>query len=392
MVGACGGGSTPPAADAGPAGEVRALLRQRAALLAEGDVAGYLAAVRPSAEATERALAEGAAAVPVSWANVSFQPRPGARSTASTFRDAEVDVVFRYEGLPEENLFRFSLDYDLELQGGSWVITGSRFAGHSDPPPIWATGPAASARSEHFLALHRPGLAGAGDALDAAEQGWRGLAARLPGFAADDVHLVLLAGSDEEYAAIKGSPDEGEVGIARARSSSLSEPEGRHMLVKAHEIVLGDATAAAEDGAQAPAAEVFQHELAHLALTGLDGPFTPSWVSEGAAMYLAEERRVDAWAFGRAEGVFAPMSVGRMDRGGLADGLEYAYANAAVLHLVEEFGAERFFDFYGRFRPLSPGGDFLSDPTAVTLDGAYGLTVQQLDERTRAYIDRAAGG
>ena len=374
-----------------PETEIRALLRRRAAMLAGGDVEGYLAAVDPSARAAEAVLADGAASVPVSWANASFHPRPGARSTPTSFRDAEVELVFRYEGLPDDNLFRFSLEYDLDRRSGSWAVTRSEVAEGSDPLPIWASGPVAHLRTEHFLALHRPGLPRAEEAVAAAEEGRRGLAGRLGGLDADAVHLVLLAGSDEEYAAFKGSPDEGEVAVARTVFRRLSRPEARHMLVKAHQIVLGDATAASEDGAQAPATEVFQHELAHLALTGLDSPVTPSWVIEGAAMYLAEERRVGSWAFGQAEGVFAAMSVGRMAGGGLLDGLQYAYANAAVLHLVDEFGAERFFEFYARFRPLSPSGAFLQDPTGVTLGDVYDLTTEQLDERTRAYIARAAG-
>lgn len=378
--------------DDSAAGQVRALLRQRAALLADGDVAGYLAAVGPDADAqaNERAIAEGAAAAPVSYANITFDPRGGGNTTATSFLGATVELVFRYEGLPDDNLFRFSLLYDLERQGGRWVVTSSAITEGQGPAPIWATGPVESTRSEHFLALYRPGLPRAAEALQAAEEARRNLAQRLEVVESDPVHLVVLAASEEDYADIKGEPtDPGELAAAGFWFSPISRPEERHMIVKAARLVEGG-EAQADDGSRASPAIVFQHELAHLALTRHDGPFTPGWVNEGAAMYLAGERRVDDWRVGLERNLFARTSIAAMGtEPGLSDGITYAYANAAVLYLVEEFGAERFFDFYISFLPLLPTPEFVEDPTGVALAERYDLDASELDRRTREYMQEA---
>jgi hypothetical protein len=394
LAAACGGGPA-GGVDDSPLGQVRALLRERAGLLAEGDVDGYLAAVAPSAEEAERAFAEGAAAVPLAYANVTFRPR-GARSTATSFRDADVQLVYRYEGLPADNQFRMSFEYDVERRGERWLVTRSEMVTAGDEgfsgPPIWATGPVAASRSDHFLALYRPGLTNAERALAAAEEARKGLAERIEVLELDPVNLVLLAGSEEEYAELTGrATDAGELAAARFVFNSLGGPESRQMMFKA-DVVVGDGEPTLGEGGEIlPAAQVFQHELAHLALSRHAGPFTPGWAVEGAAMYLAGERRVAAWRVGLASGAFDGMSLAGMQPG-LSDGLQYAYANAAVLHLIDEHGPERFFDLYAGFRPLRPTPEFARDPMGIVLSTHYGLDVAQLDRLTRAYIERAVAG
>ena len=393
VAAACGGGSG--GVDDSPLGQVRTMLRERAALLAEGDVDGYLAAVAPSAEEAERTFAEGASAVPLAYANVTFQPR-GARSTETSFRDADVQLVYRYEGLPEDNQFRMSFEYDVERRGERWLVTRSEMVTSGDEgfsePPIWATGPVAATRSDHFVALHRPGLPNADRALVAAEDARIGLAERIEVLELDPVSLVLLAGSEEEYAEFSGrATDPGELALARFVFNSLGGPESRQMMFKADRVVGNGEPALGEGGEPLPASQVFQHELAHLALSRHAGPFTPGWVIEGAAMYLAGERRVAAWRFGVGAGAFTGMSLAGMQPG-LSDGLQYAYANAAVLHLIEEHGPERFFDLYAGFRPLRPTPEFRRDPMGIVLSTHYGLDVEELDRRTRAYIDRGVAG
>ena len=383
----CGGGGS-SGGDDSPFGQARTMLRARAALLAEGDVEGYMAAVDPGAEEQERAIAEGAAAVPLSFANANI--KPGGPRTETSIGNALVEVVYRYEGLPEDNLFRFELSYDLERRDGRWVIVTSLPGGENELP-MWATGPVKATVSEHFLALHRPTIEDAGAALATAEDARRDLAGRLEVVQSDPVHLVFLAGSEEEYAEIKGEPtDPGELAAAGFYFLSLSRPESRHMIVKSHRLVDPTAEAATDDGGRAPPKAVFQHELAHLALTRFDGPYTPGWVNEGAAMYLGAERRLDSWKRGLAEGVFDDVSIDLMgNEEGLVDGIEYAYANAATLYLIEEYGAQKFFDFYRRFVPLGVTGEFEQDPTGVVLGETYDISVFELDKRTREYMEKA---
>lgn len=394
VAAACGGGSG-GAVDDSPLGQVRTMMRQRAGLLATGDVDGYLAAVAPSAEGAERTFAERAAAVPLAYANVTFRPR-GAKSTETSFEDADVELVYRYEGLPEDNQFRMTFEYDVERRDERWLVTRSEMVTAGDEgfsePPIWATGPVATSRSDHFLALYRPGLPNAERALAAAEEARAALAARIEVLELDPVNLVLLAGSEEEYAEFAGrATDRGELALARFVFNSIARPESRQMMFKADQVVGNGEPTLGEGGESLPASQVFQHELAHLALSRHAGPFTPGWVVEGAAMYLAGERRVGAWKYGLREGVFAGMSLAAMQPN-LSDGLSYAYANAAVLYLIDEHGPERFFDLYTGFRPLRPTPEFSRDPVGIVLSTHYDLDIAELDRRTRAYIDRNVAG
>lgn len=387
LAGACGGGGS-GGGGGSPLDELRVAMRERAALLAEGDVDGYMAAVGPAAEEQERAIAEGAAAVPISYANATVTP-DGPR-TATSFANATVEVVYRYEGLPAENLFRFSMSYDLEERGGVWTVTAAEPTGEV-ALPVWATGPIEAARSEHFLALHRPGLPKAKEALDVAEEARTSLAERLEAAETDPVSLILLAGTDEEYAEFRGGPtQDGELAAAGFLFLPLSRAENRFMVVKSHRLVDEGAPATFEDGLQAPPKIVFQHELAHLALTRLNGPYTPGWVNEGAAMYLSGEERLAVWKAGLAGGGFEGVSIAAVANAeALADGIQYAYANATVQYLVDTFGADRFFDFYGRFLPLGVTPEFEADPTKVVLAESYDITVADLDKRTLEYMAEA---
>jgi len=63
----------------------------------------------------------------------------------------------------------------------------------------------------------------------------------------------------------------------------------------------------------------------------------------------------------------------------------YPYANAAVLYLVEHFGAAKVLDFYGRYRGALRTRA-RGDPTNDALRKVYGLDEHKLDTRTREYI------
>lgn len=369
-----------------PLEQVRTMLRQRAKLLVTKDVEGYLRPLSPEARAAEEPLARGAASVPLSFANVTFTPDRVPRPGDTSFLDVPVEVVYRYEGLPEDNRFRFTLRYDVEKRGPSWLVT--RSAPEADVPlPLWARSPVQVERSEHFLALFRPGIANAAQALQQAEQARRQLAEKLRFGESDSTHLVLLARDHAEYQEILGQEvAEESVAVAQATFLPFTVPESRRMTVNLGFFVdRGQARLEGHSGALT-GVSVFQHELAHLALARIDDPVTPSWVNEGAAMYLASERRVNDWEEGLAEGWFDDLSFATFGEESLDSFQAYAYANAGVLYLIEELGTERFWEFYVRFRPslgsAPPDGD-LSD---AILRQVYDFGAVELDRRTRAYM------
>lgn len=146
-------------------------------------------------------------------------------------------------------------------------------------------------------------------------------------------------------------------------------------------------------------AQVFQHELGHLALSRVTRESTPGWVSEGGAMLLSGERRLGSWEAGELEKIYEEVSFTELsaDRN-LDSAVTYAYANAAVSYLVETFGKKKFWDFYRDFKEYEPSGasmeahpleELRSDATHRLLRRIYDMNEEQLDQKTREYIKKA---
>ena len=406
--------------------EARDMLRERAARLAAGDAPGYVRSVAPKARPWEKRIAQGASAVPLADMTITFNPPPGVGADAPAFRELPVDFIYTYAGLPEENRFRFQLIYTIEERGRSWVVTRSRPASRSELP-TWATGRVEVARSAHFLALFRPGLQNVGKVLSLAESARRRIDPKLT-LELDPTHLILLARDHAQYVDFGGRP------LALAHANMLFDgglPRERQMVVNLAAVLgprlllehpeqarlrsgedRGPRGGAPEGTAPKPVPgpargarggplpprrepqeklfplQVFQHELAHLALARYMSPNTPGWVNEGAAMYLSGERRMESWK--RA------LALNRLDDLSLVDFSyfricpSYGYCNAAVLYLVEIFGPKRFWDFFRAHKYARPrvgsGSGIQRSPTEELLRRVYGFGLAELDRRTRGWI------
>lgn len=392
---ACGGGGGESVAN--PRDPVRVMLRDRAEALNAGDLEGWLAPVAPEARQYEELVGRGALSMPLARVDVTLgtaEVDPG----GARFRRAEVALVYRYEGLPEDNVFRLSLRSDIELRDGKWVITATE--AHPDAPsepPIWATGPTETARSPHFLALFRPGLPDVPKLLDTAERSRERLLPRLT-LEPDDQHLVVFARDQTEYESMGGR--EGSLAFASSvfrtpSGGDLERPENREMYVNV--VALSDPVRAeeVEDRPDALHGVVFEHELGHLALSRFDRMPTPVWLSEAGAMQLAEERRVDDWRKIVEGDLFDELELefGTLSRAESINGAQYAYANAGASYLIEASGIETFWDFYQNFKAL---GATMTDVPAMRGEGAqrlvrryYGFDLDELDTRTRDYMRKA---
>jgi hypothetical protein len=114
-------------------------------------------------------------------------------------------------------------------------------------------------------------------------------------------------------------------------------------------------------------------------------------VAEAGAMFLAEERREDAWAAGLESAVFEDpvRSFEELYRAGLDRGIDswdYAYANAGALYLVEQKGADTFWEFYRSFRDAES-----TEEAGRLLQHLYGFDAAELDERTLEWMEEAVG-
>ena len=111
------------------------------------------------------------------------------------------------------------------------------------------------------------------------------------------IHLLVVAHDEALYASLGGRPDSSAFAESAFRSSAAypARPEHRQAVVNTKLLFEYPGTVTFEEATGIRPAQVFAHELAHLALSRFDRPATPRWVSEGGAMVLSEERRLLEW-------------------------------------------------------------------------------------------------
>lgn len=371
---------------ANPSEPIQRLLQERARRLLAGDIAGYLAGLGPQARGFEEPIARVALSLPFEKIDMTVNEAT-ISDDGTKFRGASVHLIYKFKELPEDNPFRVRFLYDIDRQqDGSWVVVRSVFdrrQGIPPPPPLWPTGPVEITRSPHFLVMNRPGVPKVAEATALAEKGYTQLLPRLP-LVTDPRALLVLAKDDDEFVASSGTRG----GVAQQQSecipvpaTALCRPEERLVLADLP-ATLGVAGATGETTASPEG--VFQHELAHLALSRFTRSCTNRWVVEGGAMLLAGERRVSEWR------ALLP----KLDSTGL-NPLSYGFANAAVSYLVESFGAAKFFDFYQNFKSLPEqecSGNVANVRSRLDerlLRSYYRFGVEDLEGFTRDYIRKA---
>jgi hypothetical protein len=385
--------------------EIQALLDSRAAALNNRNPDLYLAPMSPEARSFEETLAKGAQAVPVEGFSFSLNPS-SVRSDSFPLTGVQVELSYRYDGLPEDNVFRIPLSYRLERSGSELTITNSALG--AGTLPVWAVHPVTVTGTDHLLVLSAEGDAGAGDIMSVAEQARAEVEQALP-FEMDSRFLVVLAPTEAEYH--RYLPPSGPVAgprVAQANTSFQSTPrefrvEGRHMVVNL------EGLARERTGLQ-----TFKHELAHLALARFTTPAMPAWVAESAAMYLAGQKT--NWTQRVATGNFEDLSfaelsrsrsLGDQDPSGQTAARQYSYAAGAAGYLIETFGADRFWEFYRSYADVpaeqlyrslpsaaDAGEERLADLAAATTEQAlrdhFELTPAGLDAAVRQWL--ADGG
>lgn len=331
--------------------------------------------------------------------------RPSASVAASgIFEDVGVDLLYRYEGLPADNIFRIPFMYDIQPEEGGWVFTAASLPATLPP---WASGPVEVSRTVHFLALFRPGTPEVASILQMAEQARASLTPRVTE-PLEPAHLMVLARGRADYEQMTSSPAPVS-SVAQAETTFEVTPD--MIAVRSRHIVV-DLQALSR---QPSPLEVLSHELGHLSLSRLNRPFLPGWVGESAAMYLAEQRPEATWRFGAANGRFRSLSFedlsGQMNLGTHDPSLEganlaYAYAAAAAYWLVETYGSEPYWSFYADFSevpardvyallpqgeadpPASALSELARTTTADALRDNFGVGFDALDQGVRGWILR----
>ncbi|HEX2052546.1 MAG TPA: hypothetical protein VHJ78_02315 [Actinomycetota bacterium] len=333
-----------------------AFLDERVDRLARKDVQGFLGSASQQAQKIERPIAIGAVAVPVT--GLAFRPNQRSlRQREETLQGIHVDLVYHYEGLPADNAFRIPLVYDFAEVDGAWTVVNAAVR-PGGSLPVWASGPIQSRQSEHFLALFRPELNDPDRILREAEQARAQLDGKIT-FPLEARYVLLLARDDAEYRTMSSATLGPVSAIAQVETSYEVTPDtirvlSRQMVINSQKLH--------QDGT---ALETLRHELGHLAVAQYTRPFTPAWVSESAAMFLAGTRPESIWRNGLRRNRFEGITIERLTRAAnLGEhessregaSLEYAYSAAAAWYLVENFGAERYWEFYRAYAAV-PAGD-----------------------------------
>jgi len=384
-------------ATASPNEPIQVLLRERAKRLLAGDVDGYLAPLGAEAAAFEGPIARVAVTLPLDRIDMTVN-EANISDDGTKFRQASVWLTYNFKDLPADNPFRVRFLNDIDRQqDGTWVITKSKFDNRLNippPPPLWPKGPVEITRSPHFLVMARPGVPRVAEATALAEKAYDALLPKLP-LETDGHALLVLARDGKEFVENYGPKEATAVNQSLCSpvpgsTDTLCRPEERLVMADLSDILtIGVVKKQGTENTGSPDG-VFQHELAHLALSRFTRECTTLWVAEGAAMLLAGERRTDEWKLRVGSGQLNDLRLN-------AKPFSYGFANAAVLYLVETFSAEKFFDFYQNFKNLplptqecsGAVRDVRSQNDERLLRRYYRFGVEDLEGFTRDYIRKA---
>jgi hypothetical protein len=327
--------------------------------------------------------------------------------------DGELDGVsvwgrYALAGIPEDNDFRYTAEYDLAQQGDSWQITAVEDDSFT---PFWFLGDVVTDHSAHFIIFTRPDTEARISALKKElETAYDKLKAR--GLPLEPMNVAFFTGPDEDLYDLTGRGGTQLLGLALAQYSF--EDNVVHVNSRAF-FINGEAFAAhADDLAEDERASTITHEMVHLALSKESRPFMPPWLTEGLAVYYAEQCPPEQLRTLVEEGQLNQLSLeeltgarslGEHDVLGQTVGYEYLYSGAVITYLTDKYGEDKVMDFYRAYAQVPDAelaekfrGMFASiladtnmtqmaqEKTPELLQEHFGLTLEELDEAVKAWL------
>jgi len=136
---------------------------------------------------------------------------------------------------------------------------------------------------------------------------------------------------------------------------------------------------------------VVTHELTHAALAGVTSGRTPAWLTEGIALYVSEDRRIDQAAQLRVSGELPSLrSLARPDAiarlSGDRQSAAYAYASATAFYIAERFGRRRFLRLFSAFNDEDLKGPAVADQA---IRRVLGISRPELERNLRDWLTSA---
>lgn len=393
------------------------LIEQRARALLAGDKVAFMATV--SEEDTEfYAAQETLYAYLQSLPFASFEfivDRDSGRvdDRRQDWKMEGVEVEWRYSWRGTENQIREqSLTYAFAQKDGVWTLTADEL---SDDDSWWVLAPLRFEYTDHFLLFYHPDFEDlweeTADLLEGAYDSVGKEATSASGIEPAPIYVIYVASDQDEFGKLAGG---GAHTQGRAFSKYALGPEGIRILSRSIYLKGESLRQRMVDDFRT----TIKHELVHAMLDTVTMPFTPAWVSEGAAMYLAEQE-ID-WAFmrqvweqGRLDWVELEELTPRrsleadifdIGKPGIAL-IRYAYSNALTRYLIDNFGEDTYWELYLSYsrvpweevEPEIPGfSSFIGNPwedfqirvTDRVVREIFGYSEEELDEQVKAWIDK----
>ncbi len=385
------------------------MLAAQAQAILDGNEEAYLAPFAPDLQEEQRAIFRRMQQVPLSGYALELSPNEDLRG-ADQGEMHRVSVWGRYtlKGIPQDNDFRYTADYDFVRQGDSWQITAVY---NDDFTPFWFLGDVVVDHSPHFLIFTRPDTeartATLARELEAAYDDLQG-----KGLPVEPMNVAFFTGPEEDLRDLTGRGGTRLLGLAVAQYSF--EENKVHVNSRAF-FINGKAFAEhADDLAASERAATITHEMVHLALSRESRPFIPPWLSEGPAVYYAEQAPPEKLRTLMTEGRLNELSLvdltgaeslGEHDVLGTTVGYEYLYSGAAITYLVQTYGEDKVMAFYRAYSQVPDAelaekfsGMFASmfasahmsqmaeEKTPAFVQQYFGVSLEELDAAVKAWL------
>ncbi|HEY0604068.1 MAG TPA: hypothetical protein VGD58_14210 [Herpetosiphonaceae bacterium] len=333
--------------------EMRDLLARMTNALVDRDRDEYLAAFAPELRETQGQLFDRIDGLPLEEMRIE----PGDVDENGVLSDDQAELSgyqaemsWKIREVDPENIFNANLEYTARRQDGSWQITAV-----GGQVPFWSYAETEAIRSGPFWIFYRPESAEELPEIEReAQQAFDLVNQALPN-RAKPVNVMRVTATEQEFTDLTERSGERFLGVASAR----------FRIKKAGISIASQAffinSAAFEEDPQQDRQRTITHELTHLVLSPETMPYTPAWVSEGAAMFVSNDlplTTIGDWY--RESGpdtmslvdLSAKTSFGEHDALDDQTAIDYAYSAFLTRYLVEKYGKDQFFAFYDSFADI----------------------------------------
>jgi hypothetical protein len=377
LLAGCGGGgpssakSTPspatPASTPSKPGDVEQLeelMKRRAAALAAGRPRAYAATAAGPQRDRDREVARNARELPLRDVSLHVDVSDVSGRAATL----KVRAVYGVRGV--RGTFDTTRRVLARRTKQGWRIRSESATRERFP---WEIGPVQSRRSPHFVVL-APQRLPLDALMTALEAGYARMGDVLKKPRLRRRYLVVVAGGAQAARSlterIRGVESLAAISDAEVQETGsakrVSEVVSQRLVV-----VWPPFSALDADGQQ----RVVTHELTHAALAGVTSGRTPSWLIEGIALYVSEDRRSRRALSLRA--LSEPDAIARLSGDGQA--VAYAYASAASFYIADRFGRRRFIKLYNAFNDEDLPGKAGLETTRRAIRRTLGISLDRLD-------------